>query len=114
MNGEINVTVKLNQAEITKRYNGIVEDILYIYENTSTYDFLEFKLGMKPPKKLTEILEFLLIEKELTPSIVNALVDYAMNTNNEINKESLTELANQCIENDVLTTEEVMEYLKTM
>ena len=106
--------VKLDQAEIAKLYNGIVEDILYIYKNASTYDFLEFRLGMKPSKELTEILEFLLIEKELTPSIVNALVDYAMNTNNEINKESLTELANQCIENDVLTTKDVMEYLKTM
>ena len=108
------MTVKLKQAEIVKCYNGTVEDMLYLYENASTYDFLEFKLGMKPSKKLTEVLEFLLIEKELTPSIVNALVDYAMNTNNEINKESLTELANQCIENDVLTTEDVMEYLKTL
>lgn len=108
------MTVKLKQAEIAKRYNGTVEDMLYLYKNASTYDFLEFKLGMKPSGELTKILEFLLIEKELTPSIVNALVDHVINTNNEINKESLIELANQCIENDVLTTEDVMEYLKTM
>ena len=105
---------KLKQVEITERYNRSTQDMIYIYDNASTYGLLKFKLGMKPSKETTEILEFLLIEKELTPSIVNALVDYAINTNNEINKESLTELAKQCIENDILTTEEVMEYLNTM
>ena len=104
---------KLKLDEITERYNHSNEDMLYIYENASTYDFLQFKLGMKPSKEATEILEFMILDKKLSPSIVNALVDYETNRNKNLSKEHLVELSDKCIENSILTTKEVMEYLKT-
>ena len=113
MIGDINMIIKLNLDEITERYNRSNEDMLYIYENATTYDFLQFKLGMKPSKEAIEILEFMLIDKNIPPSIVNAFVDYDTNINKNLNKEHLVELSDKCIENSILTTKEVMEYLKT-
>lgn len=57
--------------------------IIGVFENTTPYDFLRYKYhGAKPTNKDLKLLETLLIDLELTPAVVNVLIDYVLRKNN--------------------------------
>ena len=57
--------------------------IINVFESTSPYDFLRFKYhGAKPTGRDLKLLEKLIIDLELTPAVVNVLIDYVLKKNN--------------------------------
>ncbi len=57
--------------------------IINIFENTSPYDFLRHKYhGAKPTAKDLKLLEKLILDLELSPAVVNVLLDYVLIKNN--------------------------------
>lgn len=57
--------------------------IINVFENTSPYDFLRIKYhGAKPTGRDLKLVEKLIIDLELTPAVVNVLIDYVLRKNN--------------------------------
>lgn len=57
--------------------------IIGFFENTTPYDFLRYKYkGAKPTVRDLKLLESLLIDLELSPAVVNVLIDYVLRTSN--------------------------------
>lgn len=57
--------------------------IINVFENTSPYDFLRHKYhGAKPTSRDLKLLEKLIIDLELSPAVVNVLIDYVLRKNN--------------------------------
>lgn len=57
--------------------------IINVFENTSPYDFLRYKnQGAKPIARDLKLLEKLIIDLELSPAVVNVLIDYVLRKNN--------------------------------
>ena len=57
--------------------------ILYVFENTSPYDFLKNKYkGALPTNRDKKLLETLVIDLDLKPAVVNVLIDYVLKINN--------------------------------
>ena len=57
--------------------------MLYIFENTSPYDFLRSKYhGVEPTSRDLKILEYLAVDLELKPAVINVLIDYVLKINN--------------------------------
>lgn len=57
--------------------------MIYIFENTSPYDFLRSKYhGSEPTSRDLKLLEYLAIDLELNPSVINVLIDYVLKSNN--------------------------------
>ncbi len=56
--------------------------MLYIFENTSPYDFLRSKYhGTEPAPRDLKLLEYLAVDLELKPSVINVLIDYVLKSN---------------------------------
>lgn len=59
------------------------EKIIYVFENTSPYDFLKNKYkGVSPTSRDLKVIESLLLDLELKPAVVNVLIDYSLRINN--------------------------------
>ena len=75
-----------NQPEYLRKKDGDASNrskMIYIFETTSPYDFLVGRnKGIKPSKADLSLLETLLIDYELTPGVVNVLIDYVLKINN--------------------------------
>lgn len=57
--------------------------MVYIFENTSPFDFLRSKYhGVEPTARDLRLLEYLAIDLELKPSVINVLIDYCLKSNN--------------------------------
>jgi len=57
--------------------------IIGVFENTSPYDFLRYKYhNVKPTGRDLKILEKLIVDLELSPAVVNVLIDYVLRKNN--------------------------------
>lgn len=57
--------------------------MIYIFENTSPYDFLRSKYhGAEPTSRDLKLLEYLAVDLEFNPSVINVLVDYVLKSNN--------------------------------
>ncbi|MBE6156473.1 MAG: hypothetical protein E7161_01885 [Firmicutes bacterium] len=57
--------------------------IINVFENTTPYDFLRHKYhGAKPTARDLKLLEKLVIDLELSPAVVNVLIDYVLRKNN--------------------------------
>lgn len=85
--------------------------MIYIFETTSPYDFLEGRnKGVKPSKTDLSLLETLLIDYELTPGVVNVLIDYVLKINdNKLTKNFCLAIANQWKRSNIKTVEEAMQ-----
>ena len=60
--------------------------MIYQFETTSPYDFLMSKHGgNRPTRNECSILEYLLIDMNLKPGVVNVLIDYVLKINNNEN-----------------------------
>ncbi len=71
--------------------------MIYIFENTSPYDFLKSKYkNNNPTSSDLKLLEYLAIDLGMTPAVINVLIDYILRINdNKLNKRFIEPVAAQ-------------------
>lgn len=85
--------------------------MLYVFENTSPYDFLRSKYkGSTPTGRDLKLLEYLAIDLNLKPAVINVLVDYVLKSNNNKFTQGYVEaIAGQWKRLGIETAHEAME-----
>ncbi len=105
---------KKDVAKISKNENTQSEKkkLIKVFESTSPYDFLKSKYkGAKPTTRDMNILEMLLVDIKLNPSVVNVLIDFTLKTqDNRLVKAFVETLAGEWKRNSIETAEDAMEY----
>lgn len=86
--------------------------IIGVFENTSPRDFLMNKYhGAAPTTRDLKLLEMLLVDLELTPAVVNVLIDYVLKkNNNKLSVAYVETIAGQWKRAGVKTAKEAMEF----
>lgn len=112
--GRLPNLVYRNQPEYLRKIEGDNSKkakIIYQFEITSPYDFLCGKNnGAKPTKNDITLLEFLLIDMNLKPGVVNVLIDYVLKiNNNKLNRPFVEAIASQWARSKVETVESAMK-----
>lgn len=112
--GRLPNLVYRNQPEYLRKIEGDNSKkakIIYQFEITSPYDFLCGKNnGAKPTKNDIALLEFLLIDMNLKPGVVNVLIDYVLKiNNNKLNRPFVEAIASQWARSKVETVESAMK-----
>lgn len=99
-------TLRKNLTDMSDR-----SKIIYKFETTSPYEFLYEKNNFtKPSFSDLKILEFLLLEQNLNPGVVNVLIDYVLRiNNNKLVKTFVTSISSQWVRSKVKTVEEAMQ-----
>ncbi len=89
--------------------------LIYTFETTSPYDFLTSKYkDVAPSKTDLSILEYLLIDFNLNPGVVNVLVDYVLKiNNNKLIKSFVETIASQWKKSNIETVEDAMKIAET-
>ena len=87
---------------------------IYTFETTSPYDYLTGKnKGGTPTKSDLLLIENLMIDYELTPGVVNVLIDYVLRINdNKLTKNFVLKIASQWKRSNIKTVEEAMNICK--
>ena len=85
--------------------------MIYVFENTSPYNFLKgANKGVKPSVRDLNLLEILLEDFKLNPGVVNVLIDYVLKINNKkLTRSFLETIASQWKRLGVETVEEAMK-----
>lgn len=112
--GKLPSLIYRNQPEYLRKPigdNSKKAKIIYEFETNSPYDFLTSKYnGSRPSKSDLSILEFLLLDMNLNPGVVNVLVDYVLKINdNKLNKNFVEAIASQWAKSKIETVEDAME-----
>lgn len=102
-----------NQPEYLRKPTGETSKkakIIYQFETTTPYDFLLSKYnGSKPSKQDIAILEYLLLDMNLKPGVVNVLIDYVLKiNNNKLVKSFIESIAGQWSRSKIETVEAAM------
>lgn len=86
--------------------------IINVFENTTPHDFLKYKYhNVEPTSRDLKLLERLIIDLELTPAVVNVLIDYILRKNNNKLTISYVEtVASQWKRAGLKTAEEAMNF----
>ena len=94
--------------------------MIYIFENTSPYDFLRSKYkNNNPAPRDLKLLEYLAIDLNMTPAVINVLIDYVSRINdNKLTKSYVETIAGQWTRLGIKTatgamTQAEKEYKKT-
>jgi replication initiation and membrane attachment protein len=116
-NGKLPTLVYRTQPEYLKNPEGDKSTkarIIHMFENTTPYDFLKIKnKGVEPSNRDLKIIEGLMIDLDLSPSVVNVLIDYVLRkNNNKLNKEYMETIGIQWRRSNIKTAEEAMEIAK--
>ncbi len=84
--------------------------IISMFENISPYDYLKRKnKGAAPTAKDLKLVESLLNDLELTPAVVNVLLDYCLKkNNNKLTNNYVETIASQWKREDLKTAEDAM------
>ena len=92
--------------------NSIRGKIIQIFENTNPVDFLRNKYhGVKPTSRDIKLIEMLIIDLELTPAVVNVLLDYVLRkNNNKLTLAYVETIAGQWKRAGLKTAQEAMEF----
>ena len=111
--GKMPSIVYRNQPEYLRKPVGDTSrraKIIYQFETTSPYDFLSSKNGgTKPTKTDLSLLEYLLIDLNLNPGVVNVLIDYVLRINdNKLTRNFIETIAGQWKRNKIETVEDAM------
>lgn len=98
--GSLPTLIYRTQPEHLKSPTGDMSNrgkMLYIFENTSPYDFLRSKYhGTEPTARDLNLLEYLAVDLELKPSVINVLIDYVLKSNdNKLTKGYVETIAGQ-------------------
>ena len=112
--GKLPSLVYRNQPEYLRKPvgdNSKKAKIIYQCETTSPYDFLCSKSnGSKPTKAELSILEYLLMDMNLKPGVVNVLIDYVLKiNNNKLTRNFIEIIASQWAKSKVETVESAMK-----
>lgn len=112
--GKLPSIVYRNQPEYLRKPVGDISNkakIIYQFETTSPYDFLSSKYnGVKPSKSDLSILEFLLLDMNLNPGVVNVLVDFVLKiNNNKLTKNYIDKIASQWAKSKIETVEDAIK-----
>ena len=116
-NGKLPTLIYRTQPEYLKNQEtdaNPLSKIIYMFENTTPYDFLKIKnKGVSPTSRDLRLLEELLIDLELQPGVVNVLVDYVLRKNdNKLNRAFVETIAGQWKRSNIETVSEAMEIAK--
>lgn len=84
--------------------------MLYIFENTTPYDFLRSKYkNTSPTSRDLKLLEYLAVDLNLPPGVINVLIDYVLRiNNNKLNKAFIETIAGQWVRTGIKTASEAM------
>lgn len=112
-NGNLPTLIYRSQPEYLRKPTGDDSKkakVIYQFETTSPYDFLYSKNnGNKPTKKDIELLEYLVVDLDLKPGVVNVLIDYVLKiNNNKLVKAYVEQIASQWVRSKVETVEDAM------
>ena len=85
--------------------------MIYIFENTSPYDFLRSKYkNNNPTPRDLKLLEYLAIDLEMTPAVINVLIDYTLRINdNKLTKGFVETIAGQWVRLGIKTATAAMK-----
>ncbi|MBQ3021642.1 MAG: DnaD domain protein [Bacilli bacterium] len=113
-NGNLPTLIYRTQPEYLKqKYNDNSNrgKMLYVFENTSPYDFLMGKnKGVKPTNRDLKLLEYLAVELKMKPAVINVLIDYVLRINdNKLNRNYVEAIASQWIRSNIETASSAME-----
>lgn len=113
-NGNLPTLIFRTQPEYLKqKYNDTSNrgKMLYVFENTTPYDFLMGKnKGIKPTSRDLKLLEYLAVELKMKPAVINVLIDYVLRINdNKLNRSYVETIAGQWIRSNITTANEAME-----
>lgn len=116
--GKLPSLVYRTQPEYLRKPKGDTSNrakIIYTFETTSPYDFLSSKYkDVAPSKRDLAILEYLLIDFNFNPGVVNVLIDYVLKiNNNKLTKAYVETIASQWKKSNVETVEDAMKIAET-
>lgn len=112
--GKLPTLVYRSQPEYLKSPEGDTSKkgrIIEVFENTTPYDFLKakYKSGTPTGRDL-KLLEYLLVDIELKPAVVNVLIDYVLRkNNNKLNQAFVETIAGQWKRLGIETAKDAME-----
>ena len=98
--GSLPTLIYRTQPDYLKNPEGDLSNkgkMIYIFENTSPYDFLrsKYKNNNPTPRDLL-LLEYLAIDLKMTPAVINVLIDYTLRINdNKLTKAFIETIAGQ-------------------
>lgn len=112
--GKLPSIVYRNQPEYLRKPSGDNSKkakMIYTFETVSPYDFLRSKNGgVNPSRSDLKIVEYLMVDLELKPGVVNVLLDYVMRiNNNKLNKAFIDTIASQWKRSKIETVEAAMD-----
>ena len=113
-NGNLPTLIYRTQPEYLKqKYNDTSNrgKMLYVFDNTSPYDFLMGKYkGVKPTGRDLRLLEYLAVELKMKPAVINVLIDYVLRINdNKLNRSYVEAIAGQWVRSNITTASSAME-----
>lgn len=89
------------------------DKIINMFETTTPIEFLESKQESKPTTTDMETLEDLMVNKGLTPGVVNVLIDYVLKiNNNKLNKKFVEQIAVQWKRSNIKTVIDAIEFAR--
>ena len=112
-NGALPTLIYRTQPDHLKSPEGDLSNrgkMLYIFENTTPYDFLRSKYkNVNPTARDLKLLEYLALELELAPAVINVLIDYVLRiNNNKLNKAFVETIAGQWVRQGTKTASQAM------
>lgn len=116
--GKLPSIIYKNQPEYLRKENLDTSNrdrMIYQFETTSPYDFLnsKYKSGT-PTKSDLSTVAYLLIDLNLKPGVVNVLIDYVLKiNNNKLTKNFVDAIASQWSKSGIETVEQAMEIAET-
>lgn len=94
--------------------NSNMGKMIYIFENTSPYDYLKAKYkNNNPTPRDLKLLEYLALELNMSPAVINVLIDYVLRINdNKLTKSYIETIAGQWIRLGIKTAKDAMKQAK--
>lgn len=115
--GSLPTIVYRTQPEYLKSPEGDLSNtgkMIYIFENTSPYDFLKNKYkNNNPTPRDLKLLEYLALDLNMKPAVINVLIDFVLRVNdNKLNKAYIETIAGQWTRLGINTAKEAMNQAK--
>ena len=112
-NGKLPSLIYQNQPEYLRSPIGKDSKrakMIYTFETISPYNYLKSKNnGAKPTDRDIKIIENLRVDLELSPAVINVLIDYCLRVNNnKLNKNLIETIASQWKRLNIETAEDAM------
>ncbi len=113
-NGNLPTLIYQKQPSYLKRPDGDNSKwgrLVYAFENLTPYQFLKAKYkGAEPTARDKRLVEDLLVEQKFNPGVVNVLISYVLQVNNQQLKKSYVEtIAGQWKRLNIQTVEDAMK-----